>query len=191
MKFLFDFFPILLFFITFKLTGGGDPETAIIYATEVMIIATFVQVSISWFRYRKIEKMHLITLGLVVVFGGATILLEDEIYIKWKPTVVNWLFALAFLVTHFINHKTLVERMMGSAITLPRLVWKQLNMAWILFFIVMGFINLYVIYNFDTDTWVNFKLFGLMGLTFVFVIAQAFFLAKYIEQPDKSAGKTD
>lgn len=189
MKFLFDFFPILLFFITFKLSG--DPGTAIIYATEVMIIATFVQVSISWFRHRKIEKMHLITLGLIVVFGGATILLEDEIYIKWKPTVVNWLFALAFLVTHFINSKTLVERMMGKAITLPKMVWKQLNMAWILFFIIMGFINLYVIYNFDTDTWVNFKLFGLMGLTFVFVIAQAFFLAKYIEQPDKTPEGSD
>lgn len=174
MKFLFDFFPILLFFVAYKIDG-------IYTATVVAIGASFVQVLSFWLKHRRFENMHLVTLGLIVVLGGATLYLQDEMFIKWKPTLVNWLFAAAFLGSQFVGEKPLIERMMGSAMELPAAMWARLNLSWILFFTVLGLVNLYVVYNFDTDTWVNFKLFGLMGLTFAFVIAQAFVLARYIK----------
>lgn len=178
MKLLIDFFPILLFFITFKLFD--DQQQGILAATAVIIVATGVQVAITWAWKRKVEKMHLITLALVVVFGGATLLLEDEMFIKWKPSVVNWLFGLAFLGSHFFGERNLVERLMGSSLHLPSEIWVRLNFAWVLFFLAMGLLNLYVVYSFDTDTWVNFKLFGLMGLTLLFVLGQAFYLARHL-----------
>lgn len=178
MKFLFDFFPVLLFFITFKL--HEDPQQGILVATAVIIAATIVQVGITWARNRQVERMHVITLVLVVIFGGATLLLEDEIFIKWKPTVVNWLFAIAFLASEYIGGKNIVRRMMEESVQLPDPVWRRLNFSWVGFFCVMGVINLYVVYNFDTDTWVNFKLFGLLGLTVLFVIAQGFYLARHM-----------
>lgn len=175
MKFLSDFFPVLLFFIAYKIYD-------IYVATAVAIVASFVQVGFHWMKHRRVETMHLVTLAIIVVFGGATLLLEDELFIKWKPTVINWLFAVVFLGSHFIGKKTVIERMMGQAITLPSQVWFKLNVSWILFFTVTGLINLYVVYNFDTDTWVNFKLFGLMGLTVAFVLLQLPFLTKYIKE---------
>jgi len=178
MKLLFDFFPVLLFFITFKM--HDDPQRGILMATAVIILATLVQVGVTWFRNRRVEKMHLVTLALVVVFGGATLLLKDEIFIKWKPTVVNWLFAAAFLLSEFIGGKNLVRRMMEGSVQLPVFVWRRLNLSWVMFFSVMGVLNLYVVYNFDTDTWVDFKLFGLLGLTLVFVVAQGFYLARHV-----------
>ncbi len=174
MKFLADFFPILLFFIAYKVYD-------IYVATAVAIVASFAQVGIHWFRHRRFENMHLITLAIMVVFGGATLLLQDEMFIKWKPTVINWLFAAVFLGSHFIGKKTIIQRMMGQAMTLPDPVWLKLSISWILFFVSIGFVNLYVVYNFDTDTWVNFKLFGLMGITFAFIMLQIPFLAKYIK----------
>lgn len=182
MKLLFDFFPVLLFFIAFKL--HEDPQQGILSATAVIIVATIVQVGLSWAFRRRVEKLHLITLALVVLFGGITLALEDEIFIKWKPTVVNWLFAVAFLGSEFIGAKSIVRRMMEGKIELPRPVWRKLNLSWVSFFTVMGFLNLYVIYNFDTATWVDFKLFGLMGLTFAFVIAQGFYLMRHIKSED-------
>lgn len=179
MKFLADFFPILLFFIVFKLYG-------IYPATAVAIVASFIQVGYAWFKNHHVEKMHLITLVIIVVFGGATLLLKDEMFIKWKPTVLNWAFAIAFLGSHFIGKKTLVEHLMDHAITVEKPVWFRLNSSWILFFISMGCINLYVVYHFDTDTWVNFKLFGMLGLTITFVIMQSFYLARHvIEIPEE------
>ena len=182
MKLLFDFFPILLFFVTFKLYD--DPNTGILAATAVIIVATCIQVAITWIRSRKVERLHLITLAIVVVLGGITLLLQDEIYVKWKPTVVNWLFALVFLGSQFIGQKNLVRRMMGAKIELPDKVWKRLNTSWVIFFLVVGLLNLYVVYNFDTDTWVNFKLFGLMGLTILFVVGQGVFLIKHMPDDD-------
>jgi len=182
MKLLFDFFPIALFFITFKLYD--DPKEGILAATGVIIVATIVQVMVSWYRSRRVERMHLITLGLVVVFGGATLVLEDELFIKWKPTVVNWLFAAAFLVSTRIGGKNLVRRMMEGNVELPDPIWGRLNMSWVVFFLLMGLANLYVVYNFDTDTWVNFKLFGLMGLTLLFVVAQGFYLVRHMPPED-------
>ncbi len=181
MKVLVDFFPILLFFIAYKLYD-------IYTATAVAIVASVIQVAYFWFKNKKVENMHLITLAIIVVFGGATLILEDELFIKWKPTVVNWLFAAVFLGSQFIGKKNIVQRMMGSAITLPGAIWVKLNFAWVAFFIASGLANLYVMYNFDTDTWVNFKLFGMMGLTFAFIILQGVFLIRYIKPEQPKAG---
>lgn len=182
MKLLLDFFPIILFFITYKMYD--DAREGILAATAVIIIATIVQVSITWFRQRRVERMHMVTLVLIVVFGGATLLLKDEMFIKWKPTVVNWLFGAAFLATQFIGKRPLVQRMMEGNVRLPDAVWGRLNFAWIGFFVVMGLANIYVVYNFDTDTWVNFKLFGMLGLTLVFVVAQGFYLMRHVLPDD-------
>ncbi|MBD3670413.1 MAG: septation protein IspZ, partial [Gammaproteobacteria bacterium] len=136
-------------------------------------------------KHRKVESMHVVTLVLITVFGGATIYLQDPVFIKWKVTLVNWIFALAFLGSQFIGERNLTQRMMGGAIKLKKDIWTQLNLSWVLFFFALGFINLYVMYNFDEATWVNFKLFGLMGLTFAFVILQAIFMSPYIEIEEK------
>lgn len=180
MKFLFDFFPILLFFVAYKMWD-------IFIATGVAIAATFVQVGLFWAKHRRFERMHLITLALIVVFGGLTIALRDELFIKWKPSILNWLFAAAFLGSQFIGKKPLVQRMLETNFSLPEAIWGRLNLIWIVFFTAMGAINLYVAYYFDTETWVNFKLFGMMGLTILFVIAQAFYLARHMpDQPESN-----
>jgi len=178
MKLLIDFFPIVIFFIAFKMYD-------IYVATAVLIIASLLQTTIHWLVHRKFEKMHVITLVLVCVFGGLTLILQDEMFIKWKPTVINWLFAIAFIGSQFIGEKSLLQRMMGDHMSLPAHIWLRLNIAWTLFFIALGIINLYVAYSFDTETWVNFKLFGLLGLTFVFVVAQSIYVARFIEEPAK------
>jgi intracellular septation protein len=173
MKLLFDFFPILLFFFAYKFFG-------IFVATGVAIAATLGQVCVVWLKTRKIEKMQIVTLALILVFGGATLLLKDETFIKWKPTVINWLFGLAFLASQIFTKKPIVERMMGATLTLPPAKWRRLNMAWALFFMTLGGANLYVIYSFDTNTWVNFKLFGMLGMMVLFVVLQVVYLARYI-----------
>ncbi len=178
MKILFDFFPILLFFIAFKVFD-------IYVATAVAIAATALQVAVAWFRKRKVEPMHLITLVLIVVFGGATIYFKDETFIKWKPTVVNWLFGLAFLLSQVFGERPFVERMLGSNVQLPPPIWRRLNLMWAVFFLTLGVVNLFVAYSFDTETWVNFKLFGLLGLTLLFAVAQSIYLSRYVSEPDE------
>lgn len=174
MKFFYDFFPILLFFIAYKIYG-------IYAATAVAIVASFIQVCFSWLKNRRVENMHIATLILITVLGGATLLFRDETFIKWKPTIVNWLFAVVFLGSQFLSKKTLIQRMMENSFTLSaEYIWIRLNILWVIFFTVMGFINLYVAFNFDTNTWVNFKLFGMMGLTFIFVLGQGLYLSRYI-----------
>lgn len=177
MKLLFDFFPVLLFFITYKFFD-------IYAATAVAIVASFLQVGISWFRTHKVEPMHLVTLLIIAVFGGATLYLQDELFIKWKPTVINWLFGIALLASQVFGERTIIERMLSVNITLPQSVWRRMNLSWALFFLVLGGVNLFVLYTFDTDTWVNFKLFGILGLTFVFVLAQSFYLSRHIPEPN-------
>ena len=177
MKLLFDFFPIILFFVAYKIYG-------IYAATVVAIVAALLQVGFSWFKNRKVENMHLVTLVLIVVLGGATLYLQDERFIKWKPTVINWLFGLAFLGSQLIGKYTFIERMMKENITLPQVIWRRLNLSWVLFFFVLGFANLFVIYNYDTDTWVNFKLFGMLGLTIAFVVLQALVLSKFMPESE-------
>lgn len=193
MKLLFDFLPIALFFIAYKYGGGiyswdgQDYDIQGIYvATAVMIVATLIQSSYSWLRHGKVEKMHLITLLLVIVLGGATLWLQDPNFIMWKPTVVNWLFAAGFIGTQLFTQKSLLERMMSEHIQLPDFVWSRLNLAWVLFFILSGIANIYVAFNFAEATWVNFKLFGLLGLTIIFIIGQSFYLSRHIIEPAHS-----
>jgi intracellular septation protein len=178
MKQLVEFIPIILFFIAFKLYD-------IYVATAVVIVATILQVAYNWIRYRKVETMQWITLGLIVVMGGATILLHDEQFIKWKLSIIEWLFGLAFLGSQFIGKKPFVERMMSSSLTLPTPVWRRLNLMWGCFFMSVGFINLYVMYHFNTDQWVTFKTFGVPGLMVVFILLQMVFLYKHIDQAEK------
>jgi intracellular septation protein len=125
--------------------------------------------------------MQLVTLALVVFLGGATILFQDKTFIQWKPTVVNWLFGAAFLGSHFIGQKTIVQRLMDSNISLPGPVWRNLNIAWIIFFVAMGIINLLVAYSLSEEAWVNFKLFGMLGLTLVFILIQGLYMSKHIQ----------
>lgn len=177
MKLLFDFLPILLFFIAYKMAD-------IYVATAVLIVVTLAQTGWIWLRQRRIEKLPLFTAGLVLVLGGATLLLKDPMFVKWKPTVVNWLFAVAFLGSRFIGQKTLLERMVGGQLELPAPVWVKLTFAWVIFFFAMGVANLYVAFNFDENTWVNFKLFGMLGLTLVFVLAQGAYMSRYLKLDD-------
>lgn len=177
MKLLFDFLPIVLFFIAYKLAD-------IYVATGALIVATLAQAGWGWLRQRRIEKLPLITAGLVLVFGGATLVLHDPVFVKWKPTVVNWLFAAAFVASRFIGEKTLLERMMGSQLELPAPIWVKLTFAWAVFFLVMGAANLFVAYTFDENTWVNFKLFGMLGLTLLFVLAQAAYMSRHLKLDD-------
>lgn len=173
MKLLADFFPIVLFFVTYKLAG-------IYMATAAAIAAGCVQVGYLWLKHRKVEAMHLITLAVIVVFGGLTLFLHNEVFIKWKPTVINWLFGLIFLVSPLFGGVTMIERLLGGKLTLPGRVWQRMNLGWAGFFLVLGTINLFVAYSFDTSTWVNFKLFGILGLTLGFVVLQSLYLSRHL-----------
>jgi intracellular septation protein len=177
MKFLFDLFPVILFFITFKIYG-------IFAATAVAIVATFVQIGWVWYRHRKVDKMLWISLVIIVIFGSATLILQDETFIKWKPSVLYWLFAAALLIAHAVFKKNLIRAMMQEQIILPEQIWGRVNASWAMFFAVMGAANLYVAFNYSTETWVNFKLFGFMGLMLAFVVLQGLMLAKYMEDKE-------
>lgn len=174
MKFLFDLFPIILFFVAYKFFG-------IFTATAVAIAATFAQIAWVWHRHRKVDNMLWVSLGLIVVFGGATLIFKNPTFIKWKPTVLYWLFATTLFVSDLIVGKNLIKAMMQKQVTLPEIVWKKLNLSWASFFTVMGGVNLYVAYNYPEDTWVNFKLFGILGMMLVFVVLQGAMLSKYID----------
>lgn len=180
MKLLFDLFPVVLFFIAFKMYD-------LYVATAVIIVATMLQVGYMYLKHKRVEKMHIITLLLIVVLGGLTLVLQDEAFIKWKPTLVNWGFALVFLGSHYIGSKPIIERMMSQAISLPDEIWIRLSWLWIAFFMISGITNLWVAFTFDTDTWVNFKLFGLMGMTLVFIIIQGLYISQYIQESDSEA----
>jgi intracellular septation protein len=179
MKFLYDFFPIVLFFVAYKVWD-------IYVATGVAIAAAAVQTLAFWLKHRRFEKMHLVTFFLLLVFGGLTIFLHDPVFIKWKPTVINWLFAAVFLGSHWIGDRPLVERMMSHAIKAERPVWMRLSWLWIAFFTGIGLLNLYVAFNFTEEAWVNFKLFGMLGITLAFVVGQAFYLSRYVEDHETS-----
>jgi intracellular septation protein len=179
MKLLIDFFPIALFFAAFKIWD-------IYVATGVAIVATIAQ--IAWLKHStgKVEPMQWLSLGIIIVFGGATILSHDESFIKWKPTILYWLMGGALAVGMLFLRKNLLKSLMGSQLQLPDNAWRAMNWSWIAFFAVMGVLNLWVAFNFDTNTWVNFKLFGGLGLMAVFVIAQALFLGRYIKDPKEA-----
>ena len=171
MKFFFDLFPVILFFAVFKFKG-------IFAATAVAIIASFVQIGWMLARRRKVEPMMWISLIIITLFGGATILLHNESFIKWKPSILYWVMGSTILISQLFFDKNAMKALMSKQVTLADNVWKKINMSWGLFFVVLGFINLWVIYHFSTDTWVNFKLFGIMGLIVVFSIVQGVVITK-------------
>lgn len=175
MKIFFDFFPILLFFIAYKF---GD----IYLATITAIAASILQVLYGKFKTGHFEKLPLITLGTITILGGATLFFRDEMFIKWKPTAVYWLLSCAFFISQYIGKKPLIQRAAEHNIALPDKVWRRLNMSWSFFFALMGILNLYVVQNFDTDTWVNFKLFGTLGLTVIFVILQTVYMVRHLKK---------
>lgn len=199
MKLLLDFLPVLLFFAVYKFHGAlpagltqqaeywlpGGPSAAagaaILLATAVAIVASFVQVGITYALRRRVETMHLISLGLITVFGGATLLLHDPVFIKWKPTILNWLFAGVFLASQWFTQRPLAERLMGEALRVPAPVWQRVNLAWAGFFVLSGAANLFVAYRYSEKTWVSFKLFGLFGMTIAFIVLQALYLARHME----------
>ncbi len=203
MKFLFDFLPIALFFGMFKyaeahkdwaasgatewlgflVSGGvvGPAEAPVLLATVVVIVATFAQILWLKAKGRKIDTMLWVSLGLVTVLGGATIYFHSESFIKWKPTVLYWVMGSALLLGQLVFKKNGIKSLMGAQMTLPDSVWRIVNLSWVGFFTVMGFLNLWVAFNFPTSTWVNFKLFGGLGLMLVFVLAQAVYLNKHIK----------
>ena len=182
MKLLIDFFPIILFFVAFKVWG-------IYVATSVAIAATVLQIAYLRYRHGKVETMQWLSLGVIVLFGGATLLSHSDTFIKWKPTVLYWLMGSALLVGQWVFKRNFLKSLMGAQVELPESAWRSLNWAWSGFFASMGVLNLWVAFNFDTDTWVNFKLFGGMGLMLLFVLAQALFLSRYMKDsaPEKDA----
>jgi len=179
MKLLVDFLPTVIFFVVYKMTND------LILATAILIPATMLQMGYTWLTTKKIEKMQLVTLIMVVVLGGLTVALQDGQFIKWKPTIVNWLFGLAFLGSQFIGKKPVVQRLMEKGIQLPSRIWRQLNFAWFVFFAVMGSLNLYVAFNYSEATWVDFKLFGMLGLTFVFILAQGIYMSRFMPKDNE------
>ena len=181
MKLFFDFFPILLFFAVFKTLG-------IYAATAVAIVATVGQIAWLWRKNGFVEPMQWVSLGVIVVFGGATLVTQDETFIKWKPTVLYWLMGGTLLIGFWLFKRNFLRVLMSAQLELPDHVWNVLLHAWSAFFAVMGCVNLWVAYNFDTDTWVSFKLFGSLGLMLVFVIAQGMYMSRYLpeEKPEDS-----
>ena len=209
MKLFYDLMPVILFFLGYHNAGAiadntpvgqwfspDQPEVivATMIATGIAIVASFIQVGGFWIKNRRFERMHLFSLALISGLGGITIVFGDPAFIQWKPTVLNWVFAGAFLISQFVGEKNLVERMMGAQIQLPAVIWLKLNLSWVAFFIFSGFANLYVAFYYATeldektrmDFWVDFKLFGLMGMTLVFVIAQAFYLTKHMQPQEEN-----
>lgn len=199
MKMLFDVFPVILFFIFFKF-GNSHPETAeailktfhivlgeeikpaIFLATLVSIMATSCQIIWTKLRHNKVDTMLWVSFGVIVLFGGATLVFHNDTFIRWKPSVLYWLFAGALFGSNLLLEKNLIRNMLSAKIALPVRVWNRLNLMWGLFFTVLGFINLYVAYNFEIETWVNFKLFGFTGLMLIFILAQSAWLARYITE---------
>jgi len=183
-KFLFDLFPVILFFIAFKFFG-------IFTATAVAIVATIAQIIYSKIRYGKVEKMLLVSGAIISILGGVTLLLHDKTYIMWKPTVLYWILALTLLISNLIFNKNFIKQMMSKMIDAPTSIWNKLNWAWVAFLVLLGFLNLYVAFNFTENTWVNFKLFGVTAIMFIFIIGQTLALKEYLIEPieDKSEKK--
>ncbi|GJM06813.1 MAG: putative intracellular septation protein A [marine bacterium B5-7] len=151
-------------------------------ATAAAIVASVLQLAFVWWRKRRVEKMLLFTTLIIVVLGSLTLIFHNESFIKWKPTVINWLFALVFFASQWVGKKNLSERMLSQNIHLPAAIWKKLNNSWSAFFFLTGAANLYVAFHYSTEIWVNFKLFGILGLTLIFVILQALYLSKHMKE---------
>jgi intracellular septation protein len=179
---LIDFIPVLLFLAAFKLYG-------IYVATAVGIIVTALQVVVTRIVRKRFDKQQLVTLAVFAIFGGMTLYFHNPIFVKWKPSIVFWVFGVAFFLSQFIGGKPIIQRMLEGlmdgkiATTVPSQFWKKLNLAWALFFITLGTANLYVAYSFTTETWVNFKVYGILGLLIAFSFIQAMCLSRYMTDP--------
>jgi intracellular septation protein len=180
-KFLFDLFPVILFFIAFKFFG-------IFTATAVAIAATIAQIIYSKIRHGKVEKMLLVSGVIIGILGGVTLLLHDKTYIMWKPTVLYWVLAATLIISNLFFKKNFIQQMMTKMIDAPTSIWNKLNLAWAIFLVLLGFLNLYVAFNYTENAWVNFKLFGVTSIMFIFIIGQTMALKKYLIEPveDKS-----
>lgn len=178
MKLLFDLFPVILFFAVFKFAG-------VFAATATAIVATIIQVAWVKYRHGKVDTMLWVSLGIITLFGGATLLLHDETFIKWKPTVLYWFFSAALLLAPILFKKNLMRALLQEKITLPDPVWGHLNLAWSAFFALLGLVNLYVAFNYSLDAWVNFKLFGATGMMLAFVLLQSLWLSKHMQEEKK------
>ena len=175
MNFIYDYFPIICFFIAYKIAG-------IYWATVIAIIASGLQVGVYWFRHKKFEKVHLVTLVLIIVLGGMTIIFHKPIFIQWKPSIVYLLFTILLIgCRHVGSKKSLLIHLLGKKVQLPEKVWWHLNYAWAIFFFLLGFLNIYVVYNYSLDSWVYFKLFGTLGLTLLFVVFQGIYIYRHLE----------
>ena len=173
MKQFFDFIPLLVFFAVYKFYD-------IYTATAALMVVTVLQIAITWFTLRKLEKMHLITLAMVLVFGGLTLFLHDDAFIKWKGTVINLLFSAALLVSQFVLKKPLIKQMLGKEMQLPDAIWSRVNLAWAGFFGVAAATNTYIAFHLPQEVWVNFKVFGLLGMTLLFTVATVFYLYRHL-----------
>jgi|SRR5690625_1037608 len=173
MKLLSDLFPVVLFFIVYKLNG-------IYAATLAAMLAAALQTAWLWFQHRRLEPMQLAVVGLIVVLGGLTLLFDDPAFIKWKTTLVNWGFAAALIGGELFGSKSILERMLGAQITLPKQVWRNMTLSWIGFFLGVGALNLFVAYRYELDTWVNFKLYGVLGLTLAFTLIQGLLISRHL-----------
>ena len=179
MKILFDFFPVALFFAAYQLAG-------IYVATGVAIAASVAQIGWLLARRRRVEPMMWISLAIIVIFGGATLILHDKTFIMWKPTVLYWVFSAVLFGAPLVAGRNLIRTLMEKEIRLPERVWSRLNTSWAAFFALMGCVNLYVAFNFSEAVWVKFKVFGLMAMMFVFVIGQGLLISRYLEESDGS-----
>ncbi|MBY8191174.1 septation protein A [Vibrio fluvialis] len=181
MKQLLDFIPLIIFFALFKFYD-------IYVATGALIAATAVQVAVTYFMFKKVEKMQLITFVLVAVFGGMTIFLHDDNFIKWKVTIVYVIFALGLTISHMMG-KSAIKGMLGKEITLPETVWAKVNWAWVGFFSVCAVLNIYIAYQLPLDVWVNFKVFGLLAATFAYTMLTGIYIYKHLPKEQKNSGE--
>ncbi|MGV8919943.1 MAG: septation protein A [Pseudomonas sp.] len=195
MKQFIDFIPLLLFFIVYKieprvidLMGHSVTVGGIFSATAMLIISSIVVYGILFITQRKLEKSQWLTLIACLVFGSLTLAFHSEAVLKWKAPVVNWVFALAFAGSHFIGDRPLIQRIMGHALSLPQAIWTKLNIAWIIFFLFCGAANLYVAFTYQ-DFWVDFKVFGSLGMTLLFLLGQGIFLARHMHDTDSTPTK--
>ncbi|MDD1967565.1 septation protein A [Pseudomonas sp. NPDC090203] len=192
MKQFIDFIPLILFFIVYKISpqavdimGHSFMVGGIFSATAMLIASSIVVYGILYVRQGKLEKSQWLTLAACLVFGSLTLAFHSETFLKWKAPVVNWVFALIFAGSHFIGDRLLIQRIMGHALTLPQAIWVKLNIAWIVFFLFCGAANLYVAFTYQ-DFWVDFKVFGSLGMTLIFLIGQGIFLARHMHDADAS-----
>lgn len=179
MKALTEFLPLVIFFVVYK-------QVDIYAATAVLMVLLPLQAAYNWFRHQQADKMQIATAIIVVTLGGVTLFLRDPIFLQWKPTVVYWAFSIALVVGQIIGTRPPLQALLGEKLELPAPVWLRLGHLWLVFFLVAGFVNLYVAYNYDEATWVNFKVFGMTGATLLFTVAQGVYIANHLPKEDQA-----